>query len=81
MSHPSATKPQVTIEQIRAFKWVGDHSADSDYFNAIDDFVHSDAPMVQKREALLILDREGMGIPTESISEHEVEMFLEESRR
>jgi hypothetical protein len=56
-----------TIDQIRAFKWAGNHAADSRKMDAIDAYVgafHEVDPTTCK-EALTILTRDGMGEPGE----------------
>ncbi len=53
-----------TIEQIRAFKWAGNHAADSGKMDAIDAYVreHHKSDPVTCKEALTILTRDGMGV-------------------
>lgn len=51
------------IEQIRAFKWAGNHAADSRKMDAIDAYVgaHHKSDPESCKEALTILERDGMG--------------------
>lgn len=60
-------RPASTIEQIRAFKWAGNHASDSGRMAAIDAYVrehHATDPTTCK-EALTILTRDGMGVKGE----------------
>jgi hypothetical protein len=66
---------KITIEQIRAFTWVGNHFSDSEKMEAISKFVESDVPMAEKQEALLIMQRDAMGIEG-TITEEDVEHYL-----
>jgi hypothetical protein len=62
-----AARAVPTIEQIRAFRWAGNHAADSGKMDAIDAYVgafHELDPTTCK-EALTILTRDGMGEPGE----------------
>ncbi len=56
-----------TIEQIRAFRWAGNHHSDSGKMDAIDAYVgaHHKADPATCKEALTILTRDGMGEPGE----------------
>lgn len=72
------TKPP-TIEEIRALQWAGNHASDSDSFNAVDELLSSEAPMGDKREALQIMQRDGMGIEGE-ITDQDVLDYLEDGR-
>jgi len=62
-----ARRPTPTIEQIRAFKWAGNHASDSGKMDAIDAYVgeHHKTDPATCREALTILTRDGMGVPGE----------------
>lgn len=67
-----------TIEQIRAFKYSGNHAQDGGRFDAISRFVGSDAPMAEKREALQRMQRDGMGVD-EPVTEQDVLDYLAEA--
>jgi hypothetical protein len=71
---PNARKrPIPTIEEIRAYRYAGNHYADGAKFDAIHDFVVAEStPMAHKQEALLRMERDGMGFPTSSVSEQDV---------
>lgn len=62
-----AGRPVPTIEQIRAFKWAGNHHSDSGKMDAINAYVmaHHKADPAACKEALTILTRDGMGVPGE----------------
>ena len=75
---PTKTKKVPTIQEIRGFKWVGNHMSDSGRFDAIDAFVQSDVPMSEKQEALFIMGRDGMGDDSK-VTEKDVLEYLEET--
>ncbi len=69
-----------TIDQIRAFKWAGNHAADSEKMDAIDAYVgafHKIDPETCK-EALVILERDGMGVDDAKCDDAGLASYLSE---
>lgn len=67
-----------TIEEIRGFKFVGNHAADAWIFAKIHNFILSDAPMEHKREAMHRLAKDGMGVDGD-VKDEDVARYIQES--
>jgi len=54
---------ETTIDHVRALRWAGNHESDSVSFETVDLFLAGDHPQGEKREACVIAQVRGMGVP------------------